>query len=102
MNSLQQQFDEAMLGIYERALREARYQASRFLQMLNEHGGVETVNRLLPQMSEGFAELWTRGRLDLTFEALMIRNPWRSLFTSEQLKIAEDRLRDCGYQGPWS
>ena len=91
-----------MFSIYERALSEARYSAVRFLQMLNEHGGVKTANRLLPEMSQGFAELWKRNRLDLTMEALIIRARWRALFTQQQLKIAEDRLRECGYQGPWS
>lgn len=101
-DSLAKAFDTPMLSIYERALAEARYPAVRFLQMLTEHGGVETANRLLPEMSQGFAELWKRNRLDLTMEALIIRAQWRSLFTPEQLKIAEDRLRDCGYEGPWS
>ena len=99
--SLAKAFDVAMLSIYERALSEARYPAVRFLQMVNEHGGVETANRLLPEMSQGFAELWKRGRLDLTMEALVIRTRWRSLFTEEQLRIAEDRLRQSGYVGPW-
>ena len=98
-DALAKAFDTAMLSIYERALAEARYPAVRFLQMLTEHAGVD--NRLLPEMSQGFAELWKRDRLDLTMEALIIRSQWRPLFTKDQLKIAEDRLRDCGYQGPW-
>ncbi len=101
-DSLAKSFDTAMFSIYERALTEARYPAVRFLQMLNEHGGVETANRLLPEMSQGFAELWKRNRLDLTMEALIIQAKWRPLFTQQQLQVAEDRLRDCGYQGPWS
>jgi hypothetical protein len=100
-DSLAKSFDTAMFSIYERALTEARYPAVRFLQMLNEHGDVETANRLLPEMSQGFAELWKRNRLDLTMEALIIRSKWRPLFTKEQLAVAEGRLRDCGYEGPW-
>jgi hypothetical protein len=99
--TLKKSFDGAMLSIYQRALAEARYPAVRFLQMLNQHGGVETANRLLPNMSDGFAELWKRNRLDLTMEALIILARWRPLFTEEQLKVAEDRLRDAGYKGPW-
>lgn len=59
-DSLAKSFDTAMFSIYERALAEARYPAVRFLQMLNEHGGVETATRLLPERSQGFAELWKR------------------------------------------
>lgn len=100
-SALERAFDLAMLSIYERALAEARYTAARFLKMLNEHGGIETANRLLPSMSDGFAELWKRNRLDLTMEALIILARWRPLFTEEQLKVAEDRLRDAGFKGPW-
>lgn len=96
--SLAREFDAAMFSIYERAWSEARYRATRFLQMLNEHGGIETANRLLPTMSEGFAELWNRKRLDLTMEALILQPRWRPLFTPEQLELAEKRLRDCGYR----
>jgi hypothetical protein len=92
------EFDAAMLQVYERAWSETRYRATRFLQILNEYRGVETVNRLLPTMSEGFAELWRRNRLDLTMEALIIQGKWRSLFTPAQLESAEQRLRDCGYR----
>jgi hypothetical protein len=35
-------------------------------------------------------------------EALIIQAKWRPLFTQQQLQVAEDRLRDCGYEGPWS
>lgn len=100
--SLAKAFDAAMFSIYERALAEAKYPAVRFLQVLNEYGGVETANRLLPEMSQGFGELWKRKRLDLTVEALVILARWRPLFTDEHLQIAEQRLRDCEYQGPWS
>jgi hypothetical protein len=95
--SLAREFDSAMLGIYQRALSEAHYKATRFLQMVHENGGVETASRLLPHMSEGFAELWQRNRLDLTVEALVIQPKWRPLFSSEQLDAAEQRLRECGY-----
>jgi hypothetical protein len=95
--ALTKEFDTAMFSIYEKAWSEAHYKATRFLQMLNELGGIETANRLLPTMSEGFAELWHRQRLDLTMEALIIQPRWRSLFTPEQLDVAERRLTECGY-----
>ena len=62
MTALKTQFDAEMFRLYERAKREASYHAARFFQMVTAHGGVETVNRLLPDMSDGFAELWKRGR----------------------------------------
>jgi hypothetical protein len=95
--ALQRDFDEAMFQIYARARDECHYHATRFLQMLNEHRGVETARRLLPSMSDGYAELWRRGRLDLTVEALVLREPWRRLFTGEELVSARARLAESNY-----
>jgi hypothetical protein len=94
------QFDEEMLGIYQRALSEAHYKATRFLSMLSEHGGLETARILIhsPAVSEGYTALWQRGRLDLTVEAVIIDYPkWHSLFTEEELGICRKRLSDYEY-----
>jgi hypothetical protein len=52
---LVEEFDEAMFRVYQRALLEAKYNATRFLQMLEEHRGLETARILLhsPHVSEG-------------------------------------------------
>jgi hypothetical protein len=93
-------FDDAMLRIYQRALSEAGYNATRFLQMLHEHRGLETARILLhsANVSEGYTALWERGRLDLTVEAVIHDTPkWHSLFTPEELAICTDRLTQYGY-----
>lgn len=94
------EFDEAMLEVYRRALAEANYNASRFLQMLNDHRGVETARILIhaPTVSEGYTALCLRGRLDLTVDAVIYDNPkWHSLFTLDELLKCEQRLRDFQY-----
>ena len=83
-------FDEAIHDIYRRALSEANYHASRFLEMLYAHRGLETARILLhaPKVSDGYTALWERGRLDLTVEAVINDNPkWHPLFTDEELVI---------------
>jgi len=54
------QFDDAMLNVYRRALKECEYNATRFLQMLHEHRGLETARILLhaSHVSEGYVALW--------------------------------------------
>ena len=91
-----QDFDHAMMQIYVQAKQQAGYTATRFHQMLTEHGGVETARRLLPQMSDGFAALYRRGRLDLTVEALVLKPKWRDLFSEEERELARGRLQACG------
>ncbi len=91
-------FDQAMMQIYVQAKRQVGYTATRFHQMLTEHGGVETARRLLPQMSDGFTELWRRDRLDLTVEALVLQSRWASLFSENELEMARGRLKECGLE----
>jgi hypothetical protein len=91
-------FDEAMLDVYREA-KAIGYVPVRFLQMVQERGGLETARYLLHEknVSEGFTALWTRGRLDLTVEAVVLKDRWSSLFTPEELKIARERLQALGY-----
>src|SRR5712691_6675754 len=79
-----------------RLKKEIHYNATRFNQMLEEHGGVETARRLINASgpSQGFTVLWEHQRLDLSVEALAIQ-PWYSmLFTATELSVARQRLLD--------
>ena len=97
--SLEKEFGEAMLEIYRLARSECRYNASYFIQMVNDRGGLQTAKHLLsiddPQ--SGFQRLWECGRLDLTVEAQAIDSKYRTLFTPKEIQTAKRRLRDHGY-----
>jgi hypothetical protein len=97
--ALERAFHAAMVDVYRRARQEAGYQAGYFLQMVSEHGGLETARRLLhaPTPSEGFTALWERRRLDLTVEAVVLRPKFAPLFTDEDRDIARTRLQEYGY-----
>ena len=94
-------FDAAMMRIYHRAREEAKYKATRFHQMLCDHGGLETAQLLLhsSHVSEGYTALWERGKLDLTVEALILDVQWHALFTEAERDIAVKRLLEYGYDG---
>jgi hypothetical protein len=97
---LEEEFDEAMFLVYQRALSEASYKATRFLQMLNDHRGLETARILLrsANVSEGYTALWERRRLDLTVEAVIHDNAkWHPLFTRDELAICVKRLTQYEY-----
>ena len=95
------QFNEAMLNIYRRAKAEAGYNATRFLSMVVEHGGLETARYLLhaATVSEGYTALWERKRLDLTVEAMILQPEWQALFSDTERRIAVNCLREYGYSG---
>jgi hypothetical protein len=99
------EFHNAMLGIYDAALKlKPTYRATSFLRMVNEHGGKETADRLLAtgKPSQGFTELYLRGKdnLKLSVEYLVLQHPWRTLFSAEQLQIASERLKQVECEPP--
>lgn len=93
------EFDEAMLQIYSE-LGKHGYFATYFLLMLRENGGIETARRLLDPMrglSEGFLRIVELGRLDLSVEALVLRQQFRPLFKDAELTEARRRLRSANF-----
>jgi len=93
-------FHREMVGIYDAALRlNPPYKAKAFLQMLGNIGGKATADKLLgaAKPSSGFTDLYLRGPncLRLSVEYLVLKNPWRSLFTDEQLAVARKRLKEA-------
>lgn len=99
MSDLIKEFDKEMRNIYFRAKTECNYTPTYFLKMIDEMGGLQTAKVLLRKdtISSGFTKLYECKRLDLTVEALILRNPWQQLFTEEERKIAKRRLEELGY-----
>ncbi len=93
------EFDQAMWGIVE-AARKQKYTPTYFMQMLSEHGGVETAKRLLaadlPQ--DGLNRLWEMGMLQESMEAQVIKEKYAPLFTAAELREARLRLADRGFR----
>jgi len=98
--ALERLFHRAMVTVYERAKSEAGYNASRFIQMVAEQGGVTAARVLVGSKvpSDGFVALWQARRLDLTVEALVLESKWFDLFTAAEREAARQRLRDYGYR----
>lgn len=97
--ALQKEFHTAMRGVYQSALASCGYKATRFLQMVDKHGGVLAAKLLLQgsKPSDGLVHLWEAGRLDLTMEALVLERKWDTLFSESEKNGARARLRALGY-----
>ncbi|GAA1855826.1 DUF262 domain-containing protein [Actinomadura bangladeshensis] len=100
ISGLAAEFHSAMLLLYTRTKTEADYNASAFLSMVTEHGGVGAAKSLLasPHISDGFAALHERGRLDLSVEAQAADPRFAALFTEEERDRAAHRLTEAGYK----
>jgi hypothetical protein len=98
-SKLEVAFHQEMLGIYESAKDRCSYTASRFVQMVRERGGIQAAKGLLhsSHYPEGLTTLWECGCLDISMEALVLKEPWRQFFSDEELAVAEKRLHDLGH-----
>ena len=99
LTDLEEAFHARMVQIHEQALLECDYKASRFIQMVNAEGGLPTAKKLLSAdgYSEGLTRLWEEKRLDISMEATILKKPWRSLFTEQELITADKKLRELEY-----
>lgn len=103
MNSpsdLELRFHQRMLQVYEQAKSECNYTATRFRNMVADQGGLPTAKSLLRSggYSEGLTRLWEEKRLDISMEATVLQEPWRELFTEEELSTARAKLEELGYE----
>ncbi|BBZ79498.1 hypothetical protein MANY_48350 [Mycolicibacterium anyangense] len=98
-SELEASFAHRMKDVYLRGRSEAGSNAPFFLNMLSQYGPLETAHKLLasPAISDGFADLWERGRLDLTVEAVVVEPQFSGLFTEDEIEIARRRLEQFGY-----
>lgn len=97
--SVEKHFAQRMLDAYRQAASEAGYNASYYRSMLAQLGPIETARKLLssPAVSDGFAALWERGRMDLTVEAIVVDPQFAKLFSQDEIGIAHRRLEQFGY-----
>ena len=92
------EFHEEMLKLYDESTYLGFY-PTIFLRMILDEGGLATARHLLKPTTTtyGLRRLRQEGRLDLSVEALVLREPWRSLFTERELDEAKRRLRRFHY-----
>jgi len=100
MNELEKRLSAALSDAVKTAKKELNYNPSLFMRMFNENGGLQTAKILISSkdISDGFAKLYMHKRLDLSVEAIVLRDEWITLFNDEEIKSAEKKLADAGYK----
>ena len=96
---LEAEFTQALEGTVE-AARARGYIPTYFMQMLSEHGGMETAKRLLTKSEPqtGLFELWNLGILHESMEAVICDNPrFHPLFEPAEIAEAHRRLEELNY-----
>lgn len=99
MGDLEKKFNADMQNIYITAKKKLKYNATRFLQLVSEKGGLQAAKILIAKDggTYGFEVLWENRRLDLSVEAHVLKEEYRELFTDEEREICKKRLEEFGY-----
>ncbi|WP_326554429.1 caspase family protein [Micromonospora sp. NBC_01813] len=99
IEKIEKEFHQALVSGYLAMKRQINYNATIYIRMISNLGAVGAARQLLhaSSVSSGFTTLWEKGRLDLTVEAFVLREPWSVLFSEDELQIARDRLAAYGY-----
>ncbi len=100
MKQLEEEFHTAMMTTVEEGVKRG-YFPGYFLQMLHQYRGVGTAKKLLEkrEIQSGLMKLYELELLDSSMEAYVIKEHYQSLFTEEERKEADRRLRELDYFG---
>lgn len=81
------------------ALEDARQKAEKLGVRIRPVLDMKSAHRILSghKESDGFFQLASKGRLDLSLEALAVKKQFTALFTDEEANNALTRLLDAGY-----
>ena len=91
--------EEKFIQAWKKARLEAQTLGVR-MRPVEDDKALELARRCLTgsRDSEGFGQLQTLGRLELSLEALAVKKADTALFTDEQVNNALLRLLDAGYK----
>lgn len=94
MNEIEKKFNNDMLYIYTTAKKELGYNASRFIQLVSDKGGLNAAKQLISKEggTYGFEVLWEKKRLDLSIEAFVLKPEYNELFSDEEKMTCKERL----------
>jgi hypothetical protein len=99
MTALEKQFQEDMIDIYDTAQAEFDYRAARLLRLVSTFGGVQAARQLIDPNVDTYGRevLLENERLELSVEALILREEYHILFTDEERQICREILEDLGF-----
>lgn len=94
--------EQQLMTAFRAAIRECEdigYHPGYFINMLADEGARTTAIRLVMKdtVPAGYETLHRKGRLDLSVEAIILREPYNRLFPQEVLTKATSRLNEYGY-----
>lgn len=96
---LKKLFHQDMIELYKKIIKIVKYKPTRLMDYINRYGGYEAAVKYINTESnlQDFAVLWEKEHLDLSVEALIVNESYRSLFDEEILSFCDRKLKEYSY-----
>ena len=91
----EEKFNQEMLNLYQVVGKATGYWANYYLRFVRQHGGLAYAKKALAKKDDaqdGFKKLIEVGRPDLSVEATVLKEEYRSLFSADEIEEAERRI----------
>lgn len=98
-DQLKKSFHQDMINLYKQIIKSIKHKPTRLMDFINKYGGYEAAVKYLSTESnvQDFAVLWEKERLDLSVEALITSEAYRSLFSEEIVAFCDRKLKEYSY-----
>ncbi len=98
-SNLEKDFLSSVMEDIKVLKKKYRYNPRFFLDMIIEHGIVDTAKQLInaSEPSDGYSKLWKLNALQYSIENQIQDKRWKSLFSEEDRLKAKKRLADYGF-----
>jgi hypothetical protein len=102
MNTIERKLYGRMMDVIQTCQRELRWKPTAAIRMIHKHNPVEAAGRMVltPGGTAGFTRCWKAGRLELSFEAVILEEEVRPLFDEAVLAKAQNRLEQARSSPP--
>lgn len=99
VEQLKKSFHNEMIQLYKRVSKELKHKPTRIMDLINKYGGFEAAVKYITTEGnvQDFAILWENERLDLSVEALITKEKYRSLFSEDLLSYCDRKLAQYSY-----
>ena len=74
-------------------MKKLKYNHTIFKVSVRKLGAIAAAHRFIPILTKGYTDLLLVGRLDLSIEFMVVKEKYKELITTEEIRICKERLR---------
>ena len=90
-NKLTMEYEEETQVVLD-TMKKLKYNYTIFKVSVRKIGAVATAHRFIPTLTKGYTDLLLVNRVDLSIEFMVVKEKYKELFTTEEIRICKERL----------